>query len=129
MFPQSTTIPRPSHGPAQRERAELRRDSTPTDAGGPSEAQWHAPPPEYTRALLFHARDEPLQVVADTPETAKHIRTRDTWEDAAPCAICVCEPREDAARFLAASGKARDFGVPGGRCASPDVGRSTKDDP
>ena len=27
--------------------------------------------PEYVRALLFHARDEPLEVVADTPEARR----------------------------------------------------------
>lgn len=27
--------------------------------------------PEYTRALLFHARDEPLELVADTPEARR----------------------------------------------------------
>ena len=27
--------------------------------------------PEYTRALLFHARDEPLEVVADSPEARR----------------------------------------------------------
>lgn len=27
--------------------------------------------PEYTRALLFHARDDPLEVVADTPEARR----------------------------------------------------------
>ena len=27
--------------------------------------------PEYTRALLFHARDEPLEVVEDSPEARR----------------------------------------------------------
>jgi hypothetical protein len=38
-----------------------------------------------------------ILMVADSPETARSIRTRDVWEDAAPCAICVCEARENAA--------------------------------
>ena len=38
-----------------------------------------------------------ILTVADSPETARRLRTRDAWEDAAPCAICVCEAREDAA--------------------------------
>ena len=34
---------------------------------------------------------------ADSPETARNIRIRNVWEDSTPCAICVCEAREDAA--------------------------------